>query len=295
MKFVLAGASGFLGSTWTEHLNDEGHEVVRLVRRPAGAGESSWDPYAGKVDLDLIESADVVANLAGAPLAHFPWTASYKKTFRDSRLVTTTLLAEAIAASSSKPVFLAQNGIAGYGDRGDTVLDESSPTDADTFLGEVTREWETAAQAAADGGARVVVLRTAVVLDRRGGALKSMLPAFKLGLGGPIAGGRQYFATVSLDDWLRSATYLAGSAESSGAYNLTGQVPATNREYTKALAAELHRPAFFPIPGLPIKALAGPVASEILGSVRVEPRRLLDEGFHFLHPTVEEQVKAALA
>jgi uncharacterized protein (TIGR01777 family) len=197
MRLVLAGASGFLGTAWRDHLAREGHEVVRLVRGEAmSASESHWDPYAGQVDRALIESADVVANLAGAPLAHWPWTEAYKRTFLDSRVVTTRTLAEAIAASDRKPAFLAQNGVAGYGDQGDVPLTEESASTADTFMGGVTRAWQDAAGPAADGGARVVVMRTSVILDKRGGALKPLLLAFKAGLGGPIGSGEQYFSTI---------------------------------------------------------------------------------------------------
>ena len=231
MRFVLAGASGFLGTTWRDHLAREGHDVVRLVRGEAmSANESTWDPYAGVVDRAVLESADVVACLSGANLAHFPWTESYKRTFVTSRTATTRTLAAAIADSDRKPVLLAQNGIAGYGDRGSTVITESTPTDAGTFMAGVTREWQAATEPAAEAGARVVVMRSGVVLDRRGGALKPLLLQFKAGVGGPIGDGSQYFATISLVDWLAAATWLAGNDAAHGAYNLTGPQQATNEE-----------------------------------------------------------------
>jgi uncharacterized protein len=294
MKVVIAGASGFLGTAWTAHLEAAGHVVTRLVRREAGPGESQWDPYDGKVDLDVINEADVVANLAGATLVHFPWTEAYKRTFAASRVETTSTLAKAIAYSGRKPAFLAQNGIAGYGDRGDTVLTEADPCDADTFLGRLTVKWAAATAPAANAGARVVVMRTAVPLDKRGGALKPMLLPFRLGLGGSIGNGKQYFATISLHDWLRAITYLAESSTAQGAYNLTGPLPCTNAEYTKALARECRRPAFMRVPAWPIKKVLGPVAPELLGSVRLEPRRLLDEGFVFEHTTIEARIRSAL-
>ena len=295
MKIVLAGASGFLGTTWRDHLARQGHEVVRLVRGEAmSSHESSWDPYAGEVDRSVIESADVVACLSGANLAHFPWTEAYRKTFLASRTATTRTLAAAIAGSDRKPAFLAQNGVAGYGDRGATVLTEDSPTDADTFMGGVTREWAAATEPAAEAGARVVVLRTGVVLDRRGGALKPMLLQFKAGLGGPIGDGTQYFATISLVDWLRATTWLAGNDNARGAYNLTGPQQETNAEFARTLARLLHRPAVVRAPAFAIRAAVRPVASELLGSERVEPRRLLDEGFVFEHPTLEARLLSAL-
>jgi uncharacterized protein len=296
MRLVLAGASGFLGTAWRDHLAREGHEVVRLVRGEAmSASESHWDPYAGQVDRALIESADVVANLAGAPLAHWPWTEAYKRTFLDSRVVTTRTLAEAIAASDRKPAFLAQNGVAGYGDQGDVPLTEESASTADTFMGGVTRAWQDAAGPAADGGARVVVMRTSVILDKRGGALKPLLLAFKAGLGGPIGSGEQYFSTISMSDWVRAATYLATHDAARGVYNLSAPHPSTNGEFARELARMLHRPSALAMPAWPIRKAVGAVSSELLSSTRVEPARLLAEGFEFEHPTLHGRLTAALA
>jgi len=296
MRLVLAGASGFLGTAWRDHLAREGHEVVRLVRgEPMSASESHWDPYAGQVDRALIESADVVANLAGAPLAHWPWTEAYKRTFLDSRVVTTRTLAEAIAASDRKPAFLAQNGVAGYGDQGDVPLTEESASTADTFMGGVTRAWQDAAGPAADGGARVVVMRTSVILDKRGGALKPLLLAFKAGLGGPIGSGDQYFSTISMSDWVRAATYLATHDAARGVYNLSAPHPSTNGEFARELARMLHRPSALAMPAWPIRKAVGAVSSELLSSTRVEPARLLAEGFEFQHPTLHSRLTAALA
>jgi uncharacterized protein (TIGR01777 family) len=296
MRLVLAGASGFLGTAWRDHLAREGHEVVRLVRGEAmSASESHWDPYAGQVDRALIESADVVANLAGAPLAHWPWTEAYKRTFLDSRVVTTRTLAEAIAASDRKPAFLAQNGVAGYGDQGDVPLTEESASTADTFMGGVTRAWQDAAGPAADGGARVVVMRTSVILDKRGGALKPLLLAFKAGLGGPIGSGEQYFSTISMPDWVRAATYLATHDAARGVYNLSAPHPSTNGEFARELARMLHRPSALAMPAWPIRKAVGAVSSELLSSTRVEPARLLAEGFEFQHPTLQSRLTAALA
>src|SRR5215213_7617676 len=296
MRIVLAGASGFLGTAWRDHLAREGHEVVRLVRgEPMSASESHWDPYAGQVDRALIESADVVANLAGAPLAHWPWTEAYKRTFLDSRVETTRTLAEAIAASDRKPAFLAQNGVAGYGDQGDVPLTEESASTADTFMGGVTRAWQDAAGPAADGGARVVVMRTSVILDKRGGALKPLLLAFKAGLGGPIGSGDQYFSTISMSDWVRAATYLATHDAARGVYNLSAPHPSTNGEFARELARMLHRPSALAMPAWPIRKAVGAVSSELLSSTRVEPARLLAEGFEFQHPTLHSRLTAALA
>jgi len=296
MRFVLAGGSGFLGTAWRDHLAREGHQVVRLVRGPAlSSDESHWDPYAGELDASVIEDADVVANVAGAPLAHWPWTESYKRTFTDSRVATTRTLAEAIARSDRKPVLLAQSGVAGYGDQGDRILTEDAPIDADTFMAGVVRAWEAASAPAEEAGGRVVRMRTGVILDRRGGALKPLVLLFRAGLGGPVGSGRQYFSTMSLLDWVRAATYLAGRDDARGAYNLTGPGATTNAEFGKELAQRLHRPSLVPVPAFALDALAGTVSSELLNSTRVEPARLLADGFTFEHPTLGDRLAAALA
>jgi uncharacterized protein (TIGR01777 family) len=295
MRFVLAGVSGFLGTAWRDHLAREGHEVVRLVRGEAlSASESTWDPYTGQVDRQLVESADVVGSLSGAPLAHWPWTASYKRTFTESRVATTRTLAEAVAASDRKPAFVAQNGIAGYGDRGEAPLTEESAFDADTFMGRVTRAWQEATTPAVEAGARTVVMRSGVVLDRRGGAMKPLLPLFKAGLGGPVGDGTQYFSTISMPDWVRAATHLAVDDDASGVYNVSAPNATTNADFGKELGRMLHRPSVLPAPAWVIRKIVGDVSSELLNSTRVEPARLLEEGFVFEHPTLNQRLAAAL-
>jgi len=293
MRVLVAGATGFLGRAWVRHLREHGHDAVPLVRREGEPGAVVWDPYAGRLDPKVVDDVDVVACLTGASVQHLPWSASYKKTFTESRVVPTRVLADAVAVSDRRPAFVGGNGVAGYGDHGDRVITERTPTDADTFLGAVTRAWERASDTAAEAGARVAILRTAIVLDRRGSLLKPLLPVYRAGLGGPIGSGRQYFATISLTDWLRAATHVAEGG--AGAYNLAGPNTTTNREFARTLGGILHRPAVLPTPAFPFKLLAAPVASDILGSARVEPQRLLDEGFTFEHPTLADRLTAALA
>lgn len=295
MQIVIAGATGFLGRAWSKALSGQGHKVVRLVRRePQSAEEARWDPSSGTIDQALVDSADVVANLAGAPLVHFPWNDAYRREFTASRVGTTRTLAEAIARSDRKPVLLAQSGVAGYGDHGNEVITEDTPIDAPTFMAGVVRQWEAAAEPARRAGARVVTMRTSVVLDRRGGALRVMLLPFRLGLGGRIGSGEQYFPTISLHDWLGAATYLALNDDLSGPFNLTGPDPSTNAEFTEALARALHRPAVVPVPGLPIRKLAGPIGEEMLASSRLEPHRLLESGYAFAHNDITDRIAAAL-
>ncbi len=293
MKFVIAGASGLLGTAWTGHLEARGHQVTRLVRREAGPGESQWHPHDGKVDLGLVDQADVVANLAGSSLAGITRSKKFQRRLFDSRVQTTATLAQAVAKSDRKPALLAQNGIAAYGDRGDDVVTEADPTDADTLMGRVAQDWQAATLPAVEAGARVIVMRTAVVLDRTALAVKAMRLPFVLGLGGRIGDGRQYFSTISLRDWLRAATHLA-EGDGSGAYNLTGPNATTNAEFTQALADHLHRPAFLRVPAFAVKAALGPLSPELLGSIRLEPRRLLDDGFVFEDPTLADRISASL-
>lgn len=300
MRIVVAGASGFLGQAWREHLLGEGHEVVQLVRRPPrSSDESRWDPYAdtpaARLDQAVVDQADVVANLAGAPIAHWPWTASYKATLRDSRVLTTRALAEAVAASPTRPAFLVQNGVAGYGDRGDEVLTEESTTPDGSTLGQITLQWQEATRPAEEAGARVCVMRTAIVLHRDAGALKPLLLQFRAGLGGPIGSGEQYFATISLNDWLRAATWLATNEAARGVYNLAGPHTTTNAEFARELGRALRRPAVLRAPAWPMRRVLGEPADELLGSVRVEPARLLAEGFVFEQPTLSDRLEAALA
>ena len=295
MKFVVAGASGFLGQAWRDHLARQGHEVMALVRGDARSEqESAWDPRQGTVDQQVIEDADVVANLAGAPIGHWPWTQSYQQTLHDSRVDTTRTLAEAVARSASKPVYLAQNGISGYGDRGDEVLTEESSTPGHSTLGQITKAWENATDPAKAAGARVCVLRTAVVLHKSGGAMKPMLLAFRTGVAGRIGSGRQYFATISLTDWVRAATFLAADDSCEGVYNLSGPDSTTNAEFTRELGRMVHRPTVLRAPAWPLRKLLGGLSDELLNSARVEPQRLQAQGFVFEHPTLNARLAAAL-
>jgi uncharacterized protein (TIGR01777 family) len=295
MRIVVAGASGFLGRAWTQLMADHGHQVVRLVRRePQGPDESRWDPTHGVLDQLVVDAADVVVNLAGANVGHFPWTESYAREFVASRVDTTRVLAEAVARAEGSPALLAQSGVAGYGDRGHEVVTEETPTDADSFMADVVRQWEAATEPASHAGRRVAILRTSVVLDRRGGALKSMLLPFKLGMGGVVGSGQQYFATISLDDWVRAVTFLALEGGLSGPFNVTGPDCSTNAEFTEELGKALHRPTVLKVPAFPLRRLAGPIGGELLASTRVEPHRLLDAGFAFSHQDVAERIAAAL-
>ncbi|HYJ66911.1 MAG TPA: TIGR01777 family oxidoreductase [Nocardioidaceae bacterium] len=295
MRYVIAGSSGFLGTALRARLARDGHDVTRLVRRPAGsASESSWDPYAGAVDADLIASADVVVNLAGVSLAHWPWTEDYRRKILDSRLSTTGTLATAIAAAPKPPAFIVASGVARYGtDRGNEILTEDS-SDGHGFLPDVVRQWEAAADPARAAGGRVCHLRTGVVIHRGGGALKFMRPPFWLGIGGRVGSGAQYFPIISLPDWLSVVVFLAEHPDCVGPYNLVSPVPTTNLEFTRALASALHRPAIMRAPAVAMRTALGEVADELVGSRRILPQRLITAGFKHEHHEVDAIVDNGL-
>jgi uncharacterized protein (TIGR01777 family) len=296
MRVVIAGASGFLGTHLSEHLRVHGHEVTHLVRREAtGPRESQWDPYTGMLDREVVESAHVVVNLAGSPLFGNPHSPKYRRALRESRVVTTRVLAEAIAASDRRPAFLANNGTSFYGDHGEDVLTEQSESRGDALLTCVTREWQAATEPAAEAGARVCVLRTAPVMERKSVTLRLLRTVFGCGLGARLGNGSQYFPVISLRDWVGAATYLAESHDVSGVFNLCCPRTPTNREFTETLASRLHRPAFLAAPAKILKLAAGPMAPELLNSVNARPAALERAGYDFEDEDVREVLAAALA
>jgi uncharacterized protein len=296
MRILLAGASGFLGTALGDRLRADGHETRRLVRRPpASDDEIQWDPHGSTLDPAVVDDVDAVANVAGAPIAHWPYTAGYKETLVASRTNTTRTLAEAIAASDRKPALINASAIGYFGDRGDEVLDDDSPPGTD-FLSRLVQQWEAAAAPAVDGGARVARMRAGIVLHRSGGILKLARIPFWLGLGGRIAGGQQWFPTVSLADYLNVASLLVRDESLSGTYNLVAREPATNAEFTRELGRVMHRPTVLGAPGFAIRAIAGgDLSVQLLGSIRARPRRLLEAGYEFEHPTIRDEIEAAFA
>lgn len=296
MLITMAGASGFLGTALGRHFESAGHEITQLVRGdPTSANQVRWDPYRGELDSGLLRESDLVINLAGAPVAHWPWTDKYKRQILDSRVATSSTIANTIASIEERPALLNASGINYYGsdDRAQPSTEDSPPGEG--FLAEVTRRWEAAAEPAATAGTRVVKMRTAVVLDKSGGALKTMLLPFKLGVGGRFGNGRQGFPTISLHDYVAAVDRLTADSALRGAFNLVAPVPATNGEFTQELGARLHRPTVLTVPAFALKKIAGDLSSEFLGSVHAVPKRLLDAGFEFAHPTVGQQLDAALA
>lgn len=295
MRVVVAGSSGFLGHHLTERLRAEGHDLVRLVRRSAGAGdESQWDPYAGRLDAEVVESADVVVNLAGAPTAGNPHSTRWASELRESRVTTTRVLAEAIAGSDRKPAFLAGNGISFYGDHGSEVLTETSDSRGDALLTQVAREWQAATEPATGAGARVCVLRTSPVLDRGAAPLKQMLLPFRLGLGVRLGDGHQSFPVISLRDWVGAVVFLADAADASGPFNLCCPDTPTNAEFTDALATAVGRKARLAVPAMVLKPAAGAMANELLGSLNARPAALEAAGYEFRDRDIRAVLASAL-
>ncbi|TCO52123.1 hypothetical protein EV646_1011120 [Kribbella antiqua] len=294
MKYVLAGASGFLGTALARDLEADGHEVLRLVRRgPTQPGELRWDPARGELDLSALGDPDVLVNLAGANIGR-PWTPSYKKVLRESRVSTTATLAAAAAQLERRPVLITQSGIGGYGlDCGDRILTEDSEL-GDGFLADVVRLWEGALEPARAAGCRVASLRTGVVLARKAPAFQLLSLPFRLGVGGRFGSGTQYFPVVSLTDWLRAVRFVAENDTLSGPVNVTLPNPVTNAEFAKHLATALHRPALIPVPAFLMRAVLGEFAWELLGSNRALPTRLQSANFTFHHPTAPTALAAAL-
>ena len=281
-RIAVTGSSGLIGTSLIGHLKSEGHTVQRLVRRKAVASdEVQWDPTQGFVDLEPLRGVDAVIHLAGAGVGDKRWTKKYRAEILNSRLLGTTAIATAV--NELKPAtFISASAIGWYGETGNRAVIESDRS-GDDFLAAVCREWEGAADIAHD--VRTVKLRTGLVLDPTGGALGRMLPLFKLGLGGKLGPGTQWWSWITLHDHIRAICHLLES-KVSGPVNLTTANPVTNQEFTAALARAMHRPAIFPAPAIALKIALGGFSTEILGSKKVLPQALLDSGFTFDYPHI---------
>ncbi len=290
MRFLIAGSSGFLGTLLRERLVSTGHDVTSLVRRAPGSHEVQWDPYAAPLGVEVVEHHDVVVNLAGSPLVGNPHSSKWARELMNSRVTTTGVLAEAIAQSSSKPAFLAGNGISFYGDHGAEALTEQADSRGDALLTRVSRAWQAAAAPASDAGARVAVLRTSPVFDRRSMPLKGLRLLFAAGLGGRLGDGSQHMPVMSARDWVDAVVHTAEHGLE-GPVNLCSQVTPTNGEFTEALGSLLHRPAVLPAPGALLRRAGGELGGLVLDSVNAVPRALDSSGYTF-H---DADVRAVLA
>lgn len=295
MRIAITGASGLIGSALVPSLQSQGHDIVRLVRRPAeAADEVTWDPTGGTVG-DGLEGIDAAINLAGAGVGDKRWTRAYKKEIRDSRVLGTITLARALARLEKKPAVLVNGSAIGYyGNAGAQPVDEDSPA-GEGFLAEVVVDWEKATSPASDAGIRVVCARTGLVVSSDGGAFGRLMPIFRYGLGGRVGSGDQYWSFISLRDEVRALEFALNNDALSGPVNLVAPQAITNRDVTKALAASMHRPAFLPVPAIALKAALGEFADDILASQNVVPKRLAEAGFTWEDPLIEEALASASA
>ena len=289
-RIAITGASGLIGTALVGHLKSEGHTVQRFVRRPVVApDEIQWDPKTGYVDIEALGGVDAVIHLAGVGVGDKRWSKKYKAEILNSRLLGTTAIAKAV--TEVKPqVFISASAIGWYGESGNRAVVESDRV-GDDFLAAVCREWEAAADLAQ--GVRTVKIRTGLVLDPTGGALGKMLPLFRLGLGGKLGNGKQWWSWITLHDVIRAISFLLEN-KIEGPVNLTSPNPVTNQEFTSALARAMHRPALFPAPAIGLKIALGGFSSEILGSKKVMPQELTNAGFTWDYPHITNALTALI-
>jgi uncharacterized protein (TIGR01777 family) len=289
-RIAITGASGLIGTALVGHLKSEGHTVQRFVRRPVVApDEIQWDPKTGYVDIEALRGVDAVIHLAGVGVGDKRWSKKYKAEILNSRLLGTTAIAKAV--TEVKPqVFISASAIGWYGESGNRAVVEGDRV-GDDFLAAVCREWEAAADLAQ--GVRTVKIRTGLVLDPTGGALGKMLPLFRLGLGGKLGNGKQWWSWITLHDVIRAISFLLEN-KIEGPVNLTSPNPVTNQEFTSALARAMNRPALFPAPAIGLKIALGGFSSEILGSKKVMPQELTNAGFTWDYPHITNALTALI-
>ncbi len=293
-RVLVSGVSGPIGTALLPSLNARGYEVTRLVRSPAsGEGQINWDP-AKPLTPESVSGFAAVIHLAGESIVG-RWTEAKKKRIRESRVGPTRNLAQSLAKAKDRPrVFVTASAIGYYGDRGDEVLRESSAP-GKGFLAEVCRDWEAASQPAADAGIRSVQLRTGLVLSPDGGALQKMVLPFRLGIGGNIGNGRQWWSWIDIQDWVGALHHILKTDLLQGAVNLVAPRPVTNAEFTKILASVLSRPAIFPMPAFAARLAFGQMADELLlASQRVEPAKLISSGYPFHYSDLRKALEAIL-
>ena len=298
MQVAITGSSGLIGSALRRSLEASGHEVLPIVRGGTSSAPAiRWDPGAGTIDGARLEGVDAVVHLAGESIGGARWTEAKKARIRDSRVHGTRLIATTLATLSQPPRVLVSGSAVGfYGDRGDEVLTEASPGGTG-FLADVVARWEAAAEPAERAGIRVPRIRTGIVLSRHGGALQKMLLPFKLGLGGRVGRGRQFWSWISIEDEIAAIRHVIENDQLDGPVNLTAPNPVTQGDFAATLARALGRPAFLPTPTLGLRALFGSelVAETLTGGQRVLPARLEASGFRFMHPTLDEALRAVLS
>ena len=288
MRVLISGASGLVGTEVARQLVERGDQAIRLVRRPArSADEVEWNPATGQLDLAVMETIDAVVNMAGATTGKLPWTKTYKQEIVQSRLDSTRTLVNAINAASHKPkVFVSGSASGFYGDAGDRVLTEADPKGTG-FLADLASQWEAEA-GKVDPSVRLVLARTTMVMSRKLGALGRLLPLVKLGVGGPLGSGKQWWAWISVQDEAGAILHLIDHGSASGAFNLTAPEPATCKQLVDALGKALHRPTILPVPAFALRLVFGEGADELLlCSQNMSAARLIESGYTFRHPTLE--------
>jgi uncharacterized protein (TIGR01777 family) len=295
MRVVIAGSSGLIGTTLVALLRQAGHDVLRLVRRPARApDERAWDPLAATMDAGTLKGVDAVVNLCGAALGNRRWSGEVKQAIRDSRIVPTEVLAAAVA-EHRVPALVNASGVGYYGDTGDRQVDESAPLGSG-FLAQVCRDWENATAAAERAGARVVRTRTGLVIAPSGGLMARLKPLFAVGLGGRLGSGRQYMPWISLDDEVGAIRFAIENDELAGPVNLSGPDPVTNAEFTRAMGEAMHRPAPLVVPSFALRLVLGAELVDEMALIgqRAVPAVLRKHGYPFQHPTLPAALAAAL-
>ena len=294
MRVLISGASGLVGTELARQLREDGHEAIRLVRRRArAADEISWNPSKGEIDPEIMESVDAVVNLAGATTGRIPWTAKYKKEIVSSRIDSTRTLVTAINRAGNPPKVLISGSASGfYGEGGSTWLSEESPK-GKGFLSDLAHNWE---QEAMKARARVVLVRTTLVMSRKKGALGPLMPLLKLGVGGPIGSGKQFWAWINLVDEAAAIIHLITTPGTHGPYNLTAPEPATCEEMIVSLGKAIRRPTFFRIPEFLMKLFIGEAAEELLlVSQKMTANKLLASGFRFRYPDLNSSIDWVVA
>jgi len=296
VRVLISGASGLIASELKVQLKQLGHEPLSLVRREArSADEVQWNPQSGTLEPGIMETIDAVVNLAGATTGKIPWTKRYKEELISSRLLSTKTLVDAINSAKRKPAVLISGSASGfYGDCGDQELSEDAPK-GHGFLSDLADAWEQEALRAKES-TRVVLVRTTMVMSRKLGALGKLLPLLRLGIGGALGNGRQWWAWISLVDQARAIVHLIDNADCHGAYNITAPQPATCEEITKELGKQLHRPTILKVPAVALRLILGEAATELLlCSQKMTATKLQATGFKFEHPDLESSVRYVLS
>jgi len=296
MRILITGANGLIGTALQRSFDEIGHELLLASRKEAKDSQHiQWDVEKGFSEPERLEGIDAVVHLAGESVFGLSWSDAKKKAIRDSRVDGTRSVVEAISRLKARPnVLVAASAIGFYGDRGDEEMTESSAA-GDTFLAEVSKEWESEARRAEDAGIRTVLLRTGIILSKDGGALGTMLLPFKLGIGGVVGSGKQWMSWISIDDHIRVINYAIEYENVRGAVNSVSPNPVTNGEFTKTLGEVLYRPTILPLPSFAVNMVFGEMGDALLlASTRVVPKRLEDAGFEFKYPELKTAIEHAV-